>query len=466
MKRLLIDHDGNLLFQFPSNNIELDIKESVGEIPSNVSTYLLCCGAGTMYFPTHVGVVDPRSTVLAEAHAQGKDPFGMFLQALRQTGIETYITMRMNDVHNPTDADCWNTPPIRIKHPDYIVDIEAAKRNDPEWMNYCLDYSRPEVRAYFLDLIRELVDLYDVDGLQLDWMRFPRHLSGAPDEVWTKREALTAFIAEAKKIADRKNIRLAARVPTSLSGCRLLGADITEWAKQCLVKFIVASPFLTTDFSMPIPEMRAAMGGHAVPIYAALDVGHIPQIHSPESLRATATGLYDSGADGIYLFNFVGWNGRLAMTPYHWYATLHDPVRVAEKPLLFSVPHLRFRKNVDLPWQLPVTLSPGQQQVFTLRLPAAALPTKQSRLMIHSCGDVSLALNDTPVEFLPRRTCTEMFVEYVDPKGLLSEYRPAAAEIRLFRFDPQLLQPGENRLHVGNLDDKDLEIRRINLGLW
>lgn len=39
-------------------------------------------------------------------------------------------------------------------------------------------------------MIAEQVELYGnaIDGFQLDWMRFARHLSRTPEEVWEKRE--------------------------------------------------------------------------------------------------------------------------------------------------------------------------------------------------------------------------------------------------------------------------------------
>ena len=37
------------------------------------------------------------------------------------------------------------------------------------------DYGREEVRAYHTKLVKELIERYDFDGLELDWMRFGFH---------------------------------------------------------------------------------------------------------------------------------------------------------------------------------------------------------------------------------------------------------------------------------------------------
>ncbi len=189
--RLLIDHDGHLLFSTLTTDYRADVDEEVREIPANVTTYLLCCGAGRMYFPTKVGLVDPHLKQLIAEHAKGNDPFGYFLQQLKASGRETFIEFRMNDVHNPTADDHWNMPLVREQHPEVIARPEAAARGDPEWLNWSLDFSNPKAFDYVTAMLHEVVTKYApvMDGLQMDWMRFPRHLSGVGDEVTGAKRA-------------------------------------------------------------------------------------------------------------------------------------------------------------------------------------------------------------------------------------------------------------------------------------
>jgi len=147
MRRLLVDNDSSNLFFYLGDDVEAVVAETVRECAPNATTYLLCANAGTTYFPTQVGRVMPTCPGLVEAHRRGLDPFGMLLSALRRSGKETFITCRMNDVHNPTED--WNLPPVRRDHPDAIVGAEAVAAGRGEWMDYCLDYSRPEVQEYF-----------------------------------------------------------------------------------------------------------------------------------------------------------------------------------------------------------------------------------------------------------------------------------------------------------------------------
>lgn len=263
-----------------------------------------------------------------------------------------------------------------------------------------------------------------------------------------------------------KHVLLSARVPTSPAGCRALGIDVGTWALEKLVDFVTASPFLTTDFTMPLDELREMMGELRVPLYAAFDFGHGTQHHCPESLRAAATGLYASGADGVYVFNFPCWIERLGARPYDWLEGLHEPRKSSRKPLLFSVSHSRHRvRNVDLPAQLPVTLEPGHVHEFSLDIPAAALPAWRALIQLAAGGDMSARLNGAEVPERPAMRRSELFVEYI-PHGQAGELRPRPGDCRTFQPAAEALSDGLNRLEIRNLAEQALMIGRIDIGLW
>jgi len=467
--RLLIDHDGHLLFSTLTTDYRADVDEEVRELPANVTTFLLCCGAGRMYFPTKVGLVDPHLKQLMAEHAKGNDPFGYFLARLKASGRETFVEFRMNDVHNPTAEDEWNLPLVRKQHPDAIARPEAAARNDPEWLNWSLDFSRPEPAAYVTAMLHEVVEKYApvMDGLQLDWMRFPRHLSGVGDEVWAKRGHLTRIVEMARELTKAHGLKLAVRVPSTPRGCRVLGLDVADWVKRGLVDFVTVSEFLDTDYTMPIGEFRA-MFGPQMPIYASMEIEHGWQFHCPESLRANATGLYDCGADGISLFNFVG-RYPFGAVPYDWLAGLESPATAARKPLLFSVPQMKYRKEMDQPALLPVSVPAHSTVTLPLPLPGPALPAWRARLLLAADAPPALSLNGHAVELVPTLHPTEMFVEYIPPANSYSNlkgHRPLREESHFYRFDSAWLQAGANTLELRNDTDNAIEVTRINLGLW
>jgi hypothetical protein len=464
-KRFLLDNDGNNMFGRLSDKIELDLADAIDECPPNVTTYLICAGAGTYYYPTEVGSVDPHATRLIKAHQKGLDPFGRFLSLLRQDGKETFVTCRMNDVHNPTADDEWNMPVVRKEHPDCIVDAEAAADGRGGWMSYCMDYSRKEVQEYMLSIIDELVSRYPMDGLQLDWMRFPRHLSGTPEQVWEKREHLTEFTSKVRERTNRAGVKLCVRLPSTVDGCRHLGLDVGQWAVQELIDMVVMSPFLTTDFVMPVDAMKEALGGSSsIAVYAAFDFQQGGRNHCPESLRATCSSLYHCGADGICVFNFPCWEEYLGARPYHWLLGLESTSTASAKPLLFSISTGHHRiENVDMPGILPVSVA-GQTSL-SIRLPDGALPASRARLLLQCSKEIDLSINGHECEEMVDFNRDALFAEHVDPtpreEGATDEPKP-----RIFRITPPTLRSGDNVLDLRNGSGADIEVTRVNLALW
>ncbi|MBM3215534.1 hypothetical protein FJZ36_11535 [Candidatus Poribacteria bacterium] len=474
-RRFLLDNDGSNFFcHTMTDDVDASVAAAVGECPESITTYLLCAGAGTYYYPTEVGDVialdsggTGREGLLRELHARGVDPFGRFLQALKAAGKETFITYRMNDVHNADEPDHPLVPRFKRENPDCVVDPDAIREGKADWMCYCYDYSRRDVRDYILATIRELSNRYEFDGLQLDWMRFPRHLSGTPQEVWEKRDVLTDFLADVRQAINAGGARrlLGARVPTTPDGCRHVGIDLAAWARHGLVDWIVATPFLTTDFTMPIPQLRDLTGTHDVPIYADVEFEHGTQVHCPESLRAVALSLFDSGADGIYVFNFPCWTEYIAARPMHWLDDMATPERAAAKPLLFSASHRRYRlADVDQQGVLAFTLGPGGIGYFPIRLPSAALPARRALALVHSGADVSLEVNNVPATELPFLRRAELFPEFVPHRAM--EERPRSTDCRVFEVEPDALRAGHNQFGIRNDAEENTTIQRVNLGLW
>ncbi|MEZ5276933.1 MAG: hypothetical protein R3F07_11185 [Opitutaceae bacterium] len=465
--RFLFDNDGHNFVATLTSDLEGDIQELISECPPAVTTYLFCPGAGTYYYPTAIGAVDTRRIKLLEYHRKGIDPMGLALEALRAAGKEVFLTFRMNDVHNPTDTDNWNTPIIRRKYPEMIVDPEGAKDPKADWMCWCLDYSRPEIRDYIISIFEEMADRYPIDGFQLDWLRFPRHLPGNPETVWSLRHHLTSVVRDAHRIFSARGARVAVRVPTSLEGCRHLGLDIGEWAREGLIDMITACPFLTTDFTMPIDALREAMKPAAVPVYAGFDFAHGWQIHSPESLRAASSSLYACGADGIYLFNFPCWAQYTVSRNETLVEGIENPETACRKPLLFSLPithHIR-KDIIDGPGVLPVEIGAGKETGLNLWLPPKALPAARALLHLVGPGDFTLEVNGTTATELPDRRQREIFPWPTGDTGWFAEFSFKAANCRVFRIVPGTLRAGDNALTFTNRGSTPAPIRRLNLGL-
>jgi len=468
MHRFIIDSDGSNVFCCYDPLDREAIRRYVAAIPPKVTTVLICPNwIGKFMYPAKVGETCPRDP-LRSVLERGDDPFGWLIDDVRAAGKEIFITYRTNDVHEGSDLEFEGHSEFRKQHPDYMVDPENARNN---WMASCLDYSRPEVRRYVLASVADLAERYDVDGFQLDWMRFPRHLSGATDEeVWAKRDALTEFMAEVRAVLDRvggergKRILLAPRVPTWPAGCRKLGVDLAEWNRRGLMDFVTAAPFLSTDFTMPFRQLRTVLGARAIPLYAGADFCHSGRPHGPESLRAWALCMYAQGADGLNVFNFPCWTEYLGAVPYHWLEGFESAETLRGRAALYTLITGHHRvPEVDQPTPLPVELPPGESVTLALYLPPSAVPAARATALACACGEVGLAINGAPVPSrLPR--AHNLLLTHMNADILGRE--PKRDECRLFDLDPAVLRGGENEVALRNMTETALTLIRFDLALW
>jgi hypothetical protein len=212
---------------------------------------------------------------------------------------------------------------------------------------------------------------------------------------------------------------------------------------------------------MPVGEFRK-MFGPKMPIYASMEIEHGWQYHCPESLRGTATGLYACGADGVSLFNFVG-RTNFGAVPYDWLAGLEAPESAAQKPLLFSVPIARYRKEMDQQGLLPAQVPAHSAITLPLPVPGPALPAWRARILLFADGPLAASIGGHPLDWVSTIKPTELFVEYITSG---STHRPNRDDSRYYRLDSSWLKAGPNTLELKNEGDRPVEITRINLGLW
>jgi hypothetical protein len=470
-KRFIIDNDGTNLFMLKSPLTDEDLKWAVEQCPKSVTTYMVCPNAiGKFYYPCSIGETISREVApyLIDAFENGEDPFGKFLEYLKQDGKEAFITYRMNDAHNANEPDHWGASEFKKNHPEHAVDVEAIKSGHADWMSYCLDYSNLEVQNYILSSLRDIAEKYDIDGIQLDWMRFPRHLSGKTfDEVWEKRHALTHFTASVRNMLDEigqyrgKKILLSARVPTWLEGCKRLGVDVAEWHK--ILDFITPAPFLSCDYRINFKEFRSIFPEK--PIYAGTDMNHSGRCHNAQSYRAWALSMLEQGADGLNLFNFPCWTEYLAEQPYDWLIDLDDPQKIKGKSALWTIISNYHRiANIDQPVILPISIESGKKAEIELFLPSLAFPIGRALFLIVCNGNYQFSVNGYET-LEPRKVVSgSIFMTFMDQDALNRE--PKAENCKSFIVPTEHIHAGENILSIMNTGNETLTVYRIDLGLW
>ena len=138
----------------------------------------------------------PRSEVLAETPPE-YDPLGYVLQQGHATGLQVHAWLNVFYV--------WPYPPplplspqhVVNSHPEWLIVDEGGRTlaqydederaGEPSEGLY-LDPANPLARNYFLQVCREVAERYDVDGIHLDFIRYPGSRWGF------NQEPLEAFI--------------------------------------------------------------------------------------------------------------------------------------------------------------------------------------------------------------------------------------------------------------------------------
>lgn len=229
----------------------------------------------------------------------------------REYGCLGFLSMRMNDLHIVSDPDCqWNSD-FWLEHPEF-----RRAPYQSTWPGQGLDYAEKQVYAHFMALAAEYLERFDLDGLELDWMRTPPFFRPGADV--HNRHILTRFMREVKALARQAETRLghkvalAVRVPNRPDDARRLGMDVKLWVDEGLIdQLTVCSYWGVTDFDPPLELWRWIVGDRCR-LFAGLELicrssgrGETSFFHTPEIARGFAASFLHRGADAIYLFNHM-----------------------------------------------------------------------------------------------------------------------------------------------------------------
>ena len=268
---------------------------------------------------TDVAMLD-RYLDLAEA---GVDWVAETAHACRRRNVSPWLTIRMNDGHgaNSWEHSYMNCPPQR----DPRYRLSGSRLDSRYGFNQCTavcNYACAEVRDYYLAMIRELVEQYDYEGIELDWLRMPACCEPPASE--QEIETMLEWTARIRGLTAQKARRtgrpypVGLRIPCRLEALRTIGLDVPAMARRGLVDFVGPSNTWQTTWDVPYDRLHAELG-EQVAIYGviedapnwmfALDPatgrrGYRLLSTSEALLRGNSASKLALGADGIELFNF------------------------------------------------------------------------------------------------------------------------------------------------------------------
>lgn len=324
----------------------------------------------------------------------------------RHRGIAPGVTVRMNDMHDAPWPDSHHFSRFYREHPEFHLGGIPARG----WGGTGLDYEHAEVRQHYLDLISELANDYDVEALELDFLRFPNYFDR--HDISGHCRTMTAFIGRVRDVLNEtgRDVALIPRVASTPAAARELGFDVESWAEAGLIDGITVGMFLNTGWEMPVHKFKKAVGPE-VSVYACTDSAAwrldglpVERIStSRELLRGFAAGYLALGAEGVALFNFFcAREGDHPVDPdFAALAEMRDlaSLRVASRRHLLTAG--LSQPETDLPVQVPTDLRPGESRRFDMVL-AAEAPGAGAEMRVILDGsagpdDLWLRLNDQPI---------------------------------------------------------------------
>ncbi len=298
--------------------------------------------------------------------SEGTDALKVVTKHMHSKGKEVLAAIRMSDTHHreiSTESPLCSL--FAVKNPQFVIRQPDQRTNET-----ALDYSYPEVRAHRLAIMKEVVEEYDVDGLELNFVRWAKHFPR--DKGREKADILTRYVGTIHKMMataagkrGRKPLTLGVRIPESIEACWRAGVDIETWVKRGWIDYVVLSTWNNTDPNLPVGEFTrftkpagvdtiVVMGNMIGCIY-----GGPPQIldrpiamsakHKSESYlamlltaaeaRGAAANYYAAGADSISFWNVgIHFGGEVTAAPEQrkriadWTQAVITPERVYQGP--------------------------------------------------------------------------------------------------------------------------------------
>ena len=348
----------------------------------------------------------------------GVDWLAACAAACRARGVSPWLSYRMNATHfsgapdSPVNCRLFREPRHRLsgRVPDGAGTTHAG------WIG--LNYGEPAVRDHMLAMMREGVEAYDYEGLEMDWLRHPVCLEATASQ--RQVDEMTDWFAAVQAVARarRPDYPVGLRIPANLGYLRAVGIDVKALVQRGLVDFITFSNFWQSAWEMPLDQLRRELGpdvtlyggmedapnwleAHAPtlterPAYQEVQLAGDNAYQSPraadgtqrirgtrylsasaEMLRANAAGKLVLGADGLAQFNFFVTDQVRVPGQRADFAALRQLADLAflrgqEKHYALNTASPQPTKIWDVPEQLPVKIPPRHRR--KLRLPMCAEP--------------------------------------------------------------------------------------------
>jgi hypothetical protein len=251
---------------------------------------------------------------------KGYDPYAIMVDTLRNHDIIVMANIRMNDHHGRLIY--WT--PWERQHRDWSLAEDTGARN---WKSIGalrhMDYAIKGVRDYRFSIIEEIVERFNIDGIQLDFGRTAPFVSEPKTE---NGKFMTDYIRRIRELLDktseeknRGKMFLGAILPWDYEFCLQEGLQVETWIKAGLVDYISPGEWYYADWNLPLKKWKDITTlsecklypftpGNVSP-YQSFEYGEkslLSENHvlDPPKIRAIADNFMFQKPDGFAFYNF------------------------------------------------------------------------------------------------------------------------------------------------------------------
>ncbi len=430
---------------------------------SQIDTILWDVALGDTYavYPSKL-LPSSHDVQLTEWRRGGFEWVPAMLAECRKRKIEAFWHHRFSEVDILPEGGLMmdKLSPLKATHPDWVI--------KSWWWQGLWNAASPGLREHKVQVLREVAETLDIDGIQID---FARHMPCLPPgRQWEMRDHVTEFLRMMRRMlveverAKNHPLLLSVKVPETLRGCRIDGLDVASWAREDLIDMLtLGSRTATVD----VEDFRKAVGPRirlspSIDDHHATDGYRFPPI---EVFRGMATNWLEQGADSVTTFNWSASPGKPSSDTHGLaYREIGTLETMQGKPLVFFVERRGgypwsegyFNQNADLP--LPARLANhGGTSMFPLRIHARAISKARLSIALFQARET----DRLQVEFNRRPIGEPAAEDWKDPQIFSPKPQPNSGgtgdyqidpnqKLRRLSFDlpPSLIRRGTNEVSI------------------
>ncbi len=392
---------------FRREMLEATVDEVAG---TGVDAHFLQPGLGMVpMWPSKVVPLEEHYAWIKERYGVGPDSFGgfvlkggdvvqIFVDRCKAKGQAAFISLRMNDAHHkeragfapkdkPGTSMGMSVTRHYVEHPELWLNPKSEKGRG---LDLVQNWAEREVRARKFALLEELCESYDLDGIELDFMRIYNLFRQEETTTEQRRNIITAFIKEVRALLDRtaRNGRrrwLCARVPAITKAFDPLGMHLPGMVAAGLDMVNLSVSYFTVQ-QTDLAIIRKSIPDAALYLELCHSIWNGTKLtpgYDTFAFRRTTSEQYETaahlaharGADGVSLFNFAYYRehggpgrGPFNEPPFDAIKHLGDASVLARQPRQHWFLAPGWNNPFVRPPHLPRKLEAGKKAVYNLDL--------------------------------------------------------------------------------------------------